>query len=50
MWGGHNSVWGGRPHIFTAQVELVHTLRGWHQQPDEELLCGHVDVWGDLTS
>lgn len=37
-------------HVLTAQENLVHALRCGNQQPDKELLCGHIDIWSNLTS
>ena len=37
-------------YVLAAQVDFGHALRGRDQEPDEELLSGHVDVWGDLAA
>lgn len=38
------------PHVFTAQINLIHALRRWYQESDKELLCGHVNVRSHFTS
>lgn len=37
-------------HVLAAQENLVHAFRCWNQQSDKELLCGHIDIWSNLTS
>lgn len=38
------------PHIFTAQIDLIHALGRWYQESNKELLCGHVNIRSNLTS
>lgn len=37
-------------HIFTAEIDFVHPLRTRYQQPDEEFLSCHVDIWRHFTA
>lgn len=55
MWDSGTKTSEGRrvcvcSHVFTAQIDLVHSLRCWYQEFDKELLCGHVNVWSHFTS